>query len=83
MAIAVVDNRYVLSMNIGGTYLNAYIPSVKIVLLRLDAVNSELLCQLRPDYRVFLKKKEGANSKVRLGVVLLCAECTIVVKYLR
>lgn len=47
-AIAVVEKRNILSLD--GDFLNAFIPSGEVILVRLDETNSELLCQLRPDY---------------------------------
>jgi hypothetical protein len=57
-AIAVVEKRNVLSLDIGGAFLNAYIPSGEVILVRLDETNSELLCQLRPDYRKYLSGRK-------------------------
>ena len=56
VAIAAVEGREVMTLDIGGAFLNALIPSGEQILVRLDDVNSELLCQLRPEYRIFLTK---------------------------
>ena len=63
-AIAVVEKRNVLSLDIGGAFLNAYIPSGEVILVRLDETNSELLCQLRPDYRKFLSNRKELIVKL-------------------
>jgi hypothetical protein len=37
-----------------GSFLNAMRSAGEEILVRLDAINSELLCQLSPEYRAFL-----------------------------
>lgn len=60
-AIAAIEGRHVLTLDIGGAFLNAYIPAGDKILVRLDQINAELLCQLRPDYRKFM---DGRNELV-------------------
>ena len=63
-AIAAVEGRHVLSGDIGAAFLNAYIPAGVKILVRLDKVNSELLCQLRPEYRNFLNQHGEITVKL-------------------
>lgn len=63
-AIAAVEGRHVLSGDIGSAFLNAYIPAGVKILVPLDEVNSELLCQLRPEYRIYLNKHAEKTVKL-------------------
>jgi hypothetical protein len=63
-AIAAIEGRHVMTLDIGGAFLNALIPSGEKILVRLDEVNSELLCQLRPEYRVFLNTRKELVVKL-------------------
>ena len=63
-AIAAAERRYVLTLDIGGAFLNALVPSGETIMVKLDAINSELLCQMRPDYRPFLNERRELTVKL-------------------
>lgn len=45
VVISATEGRRVMTLDIGGAFLNAMIPAGEEILVRLDAINSELLCQ--------------------------------------
>ena len=63
-AIAAIEGRKVMTLDIGGAFLNADIPSGETILVKLDKVNSELLCQVRPEYKKLLSKDEELIMKL-------------------
>ena len=54
-AIAAKENRTVVTVDIGGAYLNADMPADQEVYMRLDATNAMILCQIKPEYSRFLE----------------------------
>ena len=62
-AIAAIDGRKVMTLDMGGAFLNADIPSSETSLVKLDKVNSGLLCQLQPEYKKLLSRDEVYEKK--------------------
>ena len=63
-AIAAVEKRHVMSLDIGSAFLNAVVEGGTEILVKLDKINSQLLCQLRPDYKRFLTNSEELIVKL-------------------
>lgn len=53
-----------MALDIGEAFFNALVPSCLEILVNLDSVNRELLCQLRPAYRAFLTKSNELVMKL-------------------
>lgn len=55
-AIAAKDRRSVMTIDVGGAFLIPNMPPGEEVYVRLDKIDAEILCQLRPEYRKYLNK---------------------------
>ena len=55
-ALAAMEDREVMIVDIGGAYLHAFIPDDTEIFVRLDKINAEILCQIRPEYKKFFIK---------------------------
>jgi len=55
LTIAAAERRHVATMDIAGAYLNASMSSV-VVHMYLDPVLSSMLCELVPEYKIYLLK---------------------------
>lgn len=64
VAFKALNERRVLSGDFGAAFLNTYILAEVKILARLDKVNSELLCQLRPKYRSYLNMHDEITVKL-------------------
>jgi hypothetical protein len=64
LTIAAQERREVITADVGGAYLNAYIPSNVLIHVTLDPVCAKLLCQIRPDYERFLRRDGTIVAKL-------------------
>ena len=72
-AIAAKERRHVVTADIGVAYLNANMPEDKKILMRLSRDHSEMLCWLKPEYRIFMR--DDGTMIVKLSKALYgCVE---------
>ena len=53
-AMAAVERGHVITLDVTGAFLNAYVPEGVKIRVRLGRIDAELLCQMKPEYRKFL-----------------------------
>ncbi len=65
VAIAASECRQVMVLDIGGTFLHAVVPSDTEIFVMLDKLNAEILCQLNPEYRKYLRHYNTIIMKLK------------------
>ena len=72
-AIAAKEKRHVFTADVGVAYLNANMPEGKKILMRLSRDYAEMLCWLKPEYRIFMR--DDGTMIVKLSKALYgCVE---------
>lgn len=64
LAIAAEERRKVRTLDIGGAFLHAPIPDDLEIFVKLDRVNTEMLCQIRPDYQQYVSSDGTISLKL-------------------